>query len=249
MENYEFCQSTVPSQSVLHAIECDPTQTQCGGIFNISNELVEQQGDLRLYDVGRFNIATVGMQSPAVIGELWVSYKICFLKPRLRISSAGSDIYQQLEPGEVSVAKPFGPYESLSPYASNSGIVTPISDQDFNVDTNFTGVIQCNIFYKTVDTITAFTSPIFTAAGGAGTTDVTVDFLKVASVDSSNVIDPSGNGFAYSQAYFRFMGGLNATAITPYISVSGLSLSGSGSCDITQVSFIAMPESAYSATE
>lgn len=31
MENYEFSQSSVPCESILHAIECDPHQTQCGG--------------------------------------------------------------------------------------------------------------------------------------------------------------------------------------------------------------------------
>lgn len=83
MENYEFACSTKPSCSVLHPIECDKFQTPAEVLYT-RNSVVNNSGDIRLYDMGRFSIATVGFQGASVnIGELWVSYDIEFLKPRM----------------------------------------------------------------------------------------------------------------------------------------------------------------------
>jgi hypothetical protein len=83
MENYEFAQSSTPVHSLLHACECDPSQTANQGLFYVNNPN-DQDGDARLYDLGRFTIATQGMQATGYnLGELWVSYKICLLKPKL----------------------------------------------------------------------------------------------------------------------------------------------------------------------
>lgn len=54
---------------------------------------VPSGGTQQLYDVGLFNYATVGMQSAYTVGELWVTYDVQFLKPRLRSSYGG---YQHL---------------------------------------------------------------------------------------------------------------------------------------------------------
>ena len=91
MENYEFAQSSVPSSSVMHPIECDPSQTAGQGLFYVDNDGYSSSADPRLYNVGKFNIATVGMQAAATIGELWVTYKICFLKPKLQGSATVAD--------------------------------------------------------------------------------------------------------------------------------------------------------------
>nr|QKV51330.1 putative capsid protein [Crucivirus sp.] len=86
MENYQFANSAKPSQSFMHPIECARSLTAVDQLFvRNSSNITNLVGDLRLYDAGNFQIATVGMQNTTgVIGELWVTYEIEFLKPRYR---------------------------------------------------------------------------------------------------------------------------------------------------------------------
>lgn len=66
---------------MIHAIECERSQTTLSEQY-IRFGAVPAGADPRFYDLGRFSIATVGMQAASVnIGELWVSYDIEFLKP------------------------------------------------------------------------------------------------------------------------------------------------------------------------
>lgn len=82
MENYQFGCSTVPASDLLHPIECDPKQTTFGTIYDIRDGPAD--GDQRLYDIGKFSIATQGIPGTNVnLGELWVTYEIELLKPQL----------------------------------------------------------------------------------------------------------------------------------------------------------------------
>jgi len=85
MENYEFASSCVPSNSMIHPIECARGETPLVALYTRGNNSQEGVlgGDLRLYDLGNFVIATQGMQSANIIGELWVSFDVELLKPKL----------------------------------------------------------------------------------------------------------------------------------------------------------------------
>jgi hypothetical protein len=110
MENYQFSVSGKPSSEyILHPIECKRNATSIDCLYtrngslppanlgagsltstavNITN-VVNLNGlsDLRLNDLGRFQLATVGMQADNVnVGELWVTYDIELLKPREAVS-------------------------------------------------------------------------------------------------------------------------------------------------------------------
>lgn len=80
MENTEFGVSCKPSSNMIHAIECAPQLT------SVSEKYVRAYGipantDLRLYDMGKFYIATNGCQGTNVnLGELWVSYDVTLIK-------------------------------------------------------------------------------------------------------------------------------------------------------------------------
>jgi len=103
MENYEFANSCKPSTNMYHQVECAKSQTSvdlmyvstiAGANATATNSAITgQSGDLRLYYLGLFQLATVGMQAAANIGELWVSYEIEFLKPKIQlgvVSNGGS---------------------------------------------------------------------------------------------------------------------------------------------------------------
>ena len=83
MENHEFANSAKQSCSILHPIECARNLTTISELYTRTGDVPSGQ-DLRLYDLGRFGIATVGQQGANVnIGELWVTYEIELLKPQL----------------------------------------------------------------------------------------------------------------------------------------------------------------------
>lgn len=81
MENYVYSTSNAPSMSALHPLECARDVTVLDELFVRNTPVVGS--DLRFSDLGKFQLATVGMQANAVIGELWVTYDIELLKPKL----------------------------------------------------------------------------------------------------------------------------------------------------------------------
>ena len=211
MENYEFSQSTVPSASVLHPIECDPAQTQCGGIFNMYIP-GSDPGDVRLYDIGRFNIATVGMQAAnTVIGELWVSYKICLLKPRITGVTEVAD-HWILDTASVVEASPLGApaLSTLSPSSTSYGDIGSFTEITSGttvvINPSFFGIISVQLVYYLPVNAAAQTMPTVTPSGPI--TDVTTSFYGFASNVVYNRVLTNANGLsAYACFYFKCGGG------------------------------------------
>jgi hypothetical protein len=83
MENYEFANSSKPSNSFIHPVECQRGQTSISELY-VRGEAAPANSDIRLYDMGVFSIATVGMQAASgVAGELWVTYELELYKPKI----------------------------------------------------------------------------------------------------------------------------------------------------------------------
>lgn len=78
----EFSNYGKPAENLMHAIECAPGQRPTELLF-VRSTAAPLNSDIRLYDIGNFQIATEGMQASANIGGLWVSYDITFCKPVL----------------------------------------------------------------------------------------------------------------------------------------------------------------------
>jgi len=92
MENSQYCTSAKPSESFVHVVECAPRQNVLQRLF-VRSGAVPSGRDSRLYDLGNFQLATVGLPvSTGVIGELWVTYQVAFFKPTLNNNIAfGND--------------------------------------------------------------------------------------------------------------------------------------------------------------
>ena len=165
-------------------------------------------------------------------------------KPRLRITSEAADLFQQPDPGSVTSASPVGTYTSLVPSPYNSGIVLPISDTEFEVDVNFSGILDCSIFYNADAVATELITPYFTITGGSDSTDVTRRITLLPSpitASAPNYVDLAGNnGTGYSRAIFRLGGGLDATHVPPTISIIGMNLT--GDIDDCAILFSSLPE-------
>jgi len=108
MENKEFASSARQSCSMLHPIECATDRTSVSELYVRTGDVPTGQ-DLRLYDLGRFTIATVGQQGASInIGELWCTYEVELLKPQIPDTTTlvGTD-HIQTSTG-VTTAAPLG---------------------------------------------------------------------------------------------------------------------------------------------
>lgn len=83
MEEYDGGVSIKPSESCKFFIECARSESPMDVLYTRAGALPES-ADQRMYDLGNFQIATNGMQASNVnVGELWVTYQVAGLKPKL----------------------------------------------------------------------------------------------------------------------------------------------------------------------
>lgn len=83
MLNYEYSNSIKPSENCLHMIECAKGQNVLSDLYTL-NGAIPAGTDPRMFNLGRFCIATVGFQAANVnVGELHVTYQVSLKKPKL----------------------------------------------------------------------------------------------------------------------------------------------------------------------
>jgi hypothetical protein len=143
----EFSTSLVPSKSGIHAIECKPG-TNTTEVHKVRTGVVPAGGNIQFYDFGTTTIATEGMQSAYVIGELYVAYDISLLKPRPTSpgrSVATETLWFQCLDNSCTEAKPFG-----TPYFMT--VVYPSTMQP--------------IVYQTTETVTANYDDLYFSRAG-----------------------------------------------------------------------------------
>lgn len=105
MENYEFANSGKPDQQITHCVEAKRGENPLKTLYVRPNDLNVANSDRRLYDLGIFSLATVGMQTAGVtIGELRVAYHIILKKPRLAQSWLYPDEVRFAPPGVTNAA-------------------------------------------------------------------------------------------------------------------------------------------------
>jgi hypothetical protein len=88
MENFDGALSIRPDQYGYFGIECDKKKNVSDKLFTTTTS------DNKFSDICNFQLATLGQQSQGVIGELWVSYKIRLLKPKMSLTSSARDFLQ-----------------------------------------------------------------------------------------------------------------------------------------------------------
>jgi hypothetical protein len=94
MESYMFTTAKKPSVSFIHPVECNPRadilnaryntgyfRTQSSSTYMNPTSFTSNVAE-NLQCLGRAQVSTVGQQAATTIGELWVTYKVKFTKPR-----------------------------------------------------------------------------------------------------------------------------------------------------------------------
>lgn len=115
MENHQYTQSAKPSSSITHPIECARSVSSLTELYVRNGDLAANQ-DIKTYDFGRFQIASQGIPLGAAgagvnLGELWVTYQICLIKPQLALSDVSGSYTRYLAAapvGDIVAANPLG---------------------------------------------------------------------------------------------------------------------------------------------
>lgn len=124
MLNYEFSSSGKPSDTIVHMIECDPRQQTINLLYTLPDgQAIPDGADKRLYELGRFAIATTGFQAASVnIGELHITYQVRLLKPKLVDSLGSTNAYLSRHAILIDNATPFGTNQVTSRSATGPKI-------------------------------------------------------------------------------------------------------------------------------
>jgi len=189
MENSEYAVSTKPSQSQLHSIECARSATAQEMLYvrnNTSSSTTSQ--DPRLYDLGLFQIATVGLPGSAgeVLGELWVTYDIELYKPLI--------VDETYNSGQVVCATGCTPAVMFGTDPAEYGTIVSVDDNDLD----FARAGEYLIAFRMVGTgLTGY--PTFTFSGtGSGTLRGSVFNAAGTSCDSVyTVVVSSGESMIF----------------------------------------------------
>lgn len=136
MENHEFANSRKPSLNFMHPVECKKSLTSVDLLYVRAGD-IPANADIRLYDLGKTEIATVGMQATSgVAGELWVTYEVELYKPQLASGVVPDNQLPKTDHFTIGTVAlpgntPFGSVTPLSPSYTNNlgGVITSSGTQ------------------------------------------------------------------------------------------------------------------------
>lgn len=156
----EFCSQGKPSQCILHPIECKPSLTSVETLYVRTGDVPDGQ-DQRLYDLGKFQIATQGFQGTSInIGELWVTYEIELLKPIL--SNGSSILLGDFWSANSGITVNY-PMSSLPRLLKGSNAGTTISGKDIYLNLANPGDVYLVCYHVTGGATGTVTGPVVTA--------------------------------------------------------------------------------------
>ncbi len=158
MENYQFATSCKPAEDMIHPVECAVRSNPLGQLYVRVGD-VPSNSDQRMYDLGYFTLAAVGSQASANVGELWVSYVVELIKPKLVGGIYGGAVischYRIPVTGITTGTAYFG--SSLpdpSDYESGSNLEITFSNTTLTFPEEvITGVFLIQLFYVGANTV------------------------------------------------------------------------------------------------
>lgn len=185
MESYEYCSNGPPCSDIMHGVECDPSQGSITTYYMDSHNQNQNAGilDQRFNILGTFYLATTGFQGTSVnIGELWVTYQVSLLKPKLYSSLGYANDYFRMS-GNMAAATTSGLFQIVT-YAARNNMpytVTNASTSLYLANGSNTGTIYWPVYpFYTSYIVTYYisgssvTTPTISLAHSAGDYDAAV---------------------------------------------------------------------------
>lgn len=181
MEQSQYCTSGKPSDDILHPIECAPNRTSIP-INYVRTGAVPANADIRLYDMGKFQLALSGIPAASaptgsLLGELWVTYEIALYKP---VQGTGVQLAAHfgLTGATFAVGTPFSNAVVPAKPGSNLNVVLNgtldrlefapgLSPGPYMVQTVWVGSPTANAVTMAA-TLSSGLTPLANLAGGAG---------------------------------------------------------------------------------
>lgn len=167
VDNHEFTTSDVPSNTFIHPIECASKESPLTVRYVQAGNAPALNDDERFNDVGIFQVSTIGMPAAAdgqVVGELWATYDITFLKPALPDIHAGTTAVlnainlpsgQMFQPASGTVE-----WDQASSYP-----VSIISDSQLQLPLSYAGTYQLTVLTSAGAAANFSTLPYLSAYG------------------------------------------------------------------------------------
>jgi len=161
MENSMWAMSAKPSECMIMPVECAPSLNPLSNQYIRLGDVASGQ-DIRLYDLCNVQIASVGSQAAAVVGELWVTYDVVLFKP-------------QLDSG-LALSAQSAHYQLTAPVVTTAYFGTARTESFDSIGLSFTGTVltfpigsqgRYQITYRVVGDSTALTAPTFTYANAS----------------------------------------------------------------------------------
>ena len=132
MENYDYSNSCQPGDKMIHGVE---TARKQGTLNNYYIRTGTSAKDKTFTDLGTFYVATEGIyqgqSGTAVVGELWVTYRIKLSRANLYGSLLGLNVDGDNHWGRANLTNPFG--DTNAYISSNSTLAN-----SFNLTTSAT---------------------------------------------------------------------------------------------------------------
>lgn len=152
MMQYHGANSGRVTDDHTHGVECDPLKNAGTATKYVRSSPVVVDQDLKTYDLGKFQLATVNLPSAYFnqqIGELWIEYKVKLSKPRLFTSLYGNVAEWRLTSGggetpQLPFANPLIMQQSTIPIKMTavSGSMTLLFPDWF------TGLVEVQLFIE-----------------------------------------------------------------------------------------------------
>lgn len=174
MENYSYSCSGPPYKDFLHPVECKKSTAPLSELLIRTEEEITNS-DLSFYDYGVFSLAVTGCPSETgVIGELWISYEIELLKPKISnfVPTVRMDSFTPVSPAN---ATPLGTSQNIVVNTLGGSIVSSPQQVYSNLILPVGTYLAIN--YYAQGGSAALNAPSFTYDGASSVTWFTSTFI------------------------------------------------------------------------
>jgi len=160
IDAYEYSTSCLPMNTMDHPVECRFKDETVHAHY-VRYSPVPANADARLYDLGLFQVATKGMQTVYTCGELWVTYHVRLLKPKISPTIPAPYMHYVSSPvGSASTASPQGTTGMMAittALAGTENLITPGFGCNINMGRVGRFLVKVN-FFSTIGPFTSYAS-------------------------------------------------------------------------------------------